>query len=66
MFSRINITFFFSLSTDIFFSPVNVVIKIMFPQGILGYVFDDRYTNVIKLKIYSKYDESYLSITLKL
>ena len=27
MFSRINITFFFSLSTDIFFSPVNVVIK---------------------------------------
>ena len=41
-------------------------LKKMFPQGILGYVFDDRYTNVIKLKIYSKYDESYLSITLKL
>lgn len=38
----------------------------MFPWGILGYVFDDRYTNVIMLKIYLKYDESYLSRVLKL
>lgn len=38
----------------------------MFPQGILGYVFDDRYTNGITFKIYLKYDESYLSRVLKL
>lgn len=39
--------------------------KKLFPQGILGYVFDDRYTNLVEIKIYSKYAESYLGRALK-